>query len=97
MFKKGVLFVWVEERFYSIETVDVRTENVICGIRKHLWKHYFNTRKSILIFMTFKNNNWTKVLAMLEKVVQIIWVEDRRDSIRTKECSIGNALCGIQK
>ena len=47
--------------------------------------------------MTFKNDNWTKVLKMLEKVVQIIWVEDRRDSIRIKDCSIGNALYGIGK
>ena len=47
--------------------------------------------------MTYKNDNWTKVLTMLEKVVQIILVKDRRDSIRTKDSSIGNALCGIQK
>ena len=38
--------------------------------------------------MTFKNDSWTNVLTMLEKVVQIIWVEDRSDSIRTKTVAL---------
>ena len=33
--------------------------------------HYFNTSKSILIFMPSTNNNQTKVLTMLEKAVDI--------------------------
>ena len=36
MFEKVVLIVLVEERLDSIQTVDVRTGNVFCGIRKHL-------------------------------------------------------------
>ena len=34
---------------------------------------------------------------MLEKVVEIFSVEERFDSIRTVDCSIGIALCGIRK
>ena len=34
---------------------------------------------------------------MLEKVVQIVSVEERIDSIRTEDCSIGNAFCGIRR
>ena len=38
-----------------------------------------------------------KFLAMLEKVVDIVLVEERLDSIRTVDCSIRNALSGIRK
>ena len=41
MFEKVVLIVWVEERLDSIQTVDGNTGNVICGIRKKLWKTLF--------------------------------------------------------
>ena len=34
---------------------------------------------------------------MLEEVHVIIWVEERRDSISTVDCSNGNVLCGICK
>ena len=34
---------------------------------------------------------------MLEEVHVIIWVEERRDSISTVDCSNGNVLCGIRK
>ena len=34
---------------------------------------------------------------MLVKVVQIFRVEERLDSIRTVNCSIGNVLCGMRK
>ena len=34
---------------------------------------------------------------MLEEVHVIIWVEERRDSISTVDCSNGNVLCGIGK
>ena len=36
MFEKVVLIFLIEERRYSIQTVDGRTGNVIGGIRKHL-------------------------------------------------------------
>ena len=36
MFEKVVLIVKVEEQLDSFQTVDGRTGNVICGIRKHL-------------------------------------------------------------
>ena len=41
MFVKIVLMVLVEERLDSIQTVDGRTGNVICGIRKHVWTTLF--------------------------------------------------------
>ena len=34
---------------------------------------------------------------MLENVHIIIWVEERRDSISTVDCTNGNVLCGIRK
>ena len=34
---------------------------------------------------------------MLEKVVVIVWVEERLDSISTVECSNRNVFCGIRK
>ena len=34
---------------------------------------------------------------MLEEVHVIVWVEERRDSILTVDCSNGNVLCGIGK
>ena len=34
---------------------------------------------------------------MLEKVVVIVWVEERLDSVSTVDCSYGNVLCGIRK
>ena len=34
---------------------------------------------------------------MLEEVVDIIWVEERLDSISTVDCSNGNVLCWIPK
>ena len=57
MFEKVVLIVWVEERLDSIQTLEGRTGNVIRGIRKHLWTTLFYTSKSIIIFMTLKNDN----------------------------------------
>ena len=47
--------------------------------------------------MPFTNDNYTKVLPMLEKVVDIVLVEEQLDSIRTVDCSIGNALWQIRK
>ena len=34
---------------------------------------------------------------MLEKVVVIIWAEERLYSIWTLDCSLGNVVCGIRK
>ena len=34
---------------------------------------------------------------MLEEVHVIVWVEERRDSILTVDCSNGNVPCGIRK
>ena len=34
---------------------------------------------------------------MLEEVVDIVWVEERLDSISTVDGSVGNVLCGIRK
>ena len=44
-----VVIVWVEERLGSIWTVDCSNGNVLCGIRKKLWKTIFSTSKSMLI------------------------------------------------
>ena len=41
--------LWVEERHDSILTVDGSVGNVLCGIRKNLWKTVFCTNKSIVI------------------------------------------------
>ena len=43
------VIVWVEERLYSISTVDGSVGNVLCGIRKKLWASVFCTSKSIVI------------------------------------------------
>ena len=34
---------------------------------------------------------------MLEKLVVIVWVEERLDSISIVDGSVGNVLCGIRK
>ena len=49
MLEEVVVIVWVEERVYSISTVDCSNGNVLCGIRKKLWTTVFCTSKSIVI------------------------------------------------
>ena len=49
MLEEVVIIVWVEERLYSIWTVDCSSVNVLCGIRKKLWTTVFCTSKSIVI------------------------------------------------
>ena len=49
MLKEVVVIVWVEERLYSIWTLEYSNGNVLCGIRKKLWTTTFSTRKSIVI------------------------------------------------
>ena len=97
MLKEVVVIVWVEERLDSIWTLECSNRNVLCGIRKKLWRTAFCTRKSILISEASTNGIEAKVLTMLEKVVVIVWVEERLDSIWTLEYSNGNVLCGIRK
>ena len=49
MLEEVVVIVWVEERLYSISTVDGSVGNVVCGMRKNLWTTVFCTSKSIVI------------------------------------------------
>ena len=97
MSKEVVVIVWVEERLDSICTLECSNGNILCGIRKKLWKTAFSTRKSTLISEASTNGIQAKVLTMLEEVVVIVWVEERLDSIWTLECSNRNVLCGIRK
>ena len=97
MLEEDVVIVWVEERLYSILTVDCSNGNELCRIRKKLWTTVFSNSKAILISDASTNGIWTKVSTMLEEVVVIFWVEERLDSICTVDCSNGNVLCGIRK
>ena len=97
MLEEVVVNVWLEERLVSIRTVDSSNGNVLCGIRKKLWKTVLCTSKSIVISEASTNGVWTKNLTMLEEVVVIVWVEDQLDSIWTVDCSNENVLCGIRK
>ena len=49
MLEQVVVIVLVEDPLDSIWTVDCSNENVLCGIRKKLWKTVLCTSKSILI------------------------------------------------
>ena len=49
MLEEVVVIVWVEERLYSIWTLEWNNGNVLCGIGKKLWTTAFTTRKSIVI------------------------------------------------
>ena len=49
MLEEVVFIVLVEERLYSIWTVDSTNENILCGICKNLWTTVFCTSKSIVI------------------------------------------------
>ena len=49
MLEEVVVIVWVEERLYSIWTVDCSNGNVLCGLRKKLWTTVYCTTKSIVI------------------------------------------------
>ena len=97
MQKQVVVIVWVEERLYSIWTVDCSSGNVLCGTRKKLWTIVFWTSKLIPISEASLNGIYTNVSTMLEEVVVIFWVEERLDSIWTVDCSRVNVLCVIQK
>ena len=49
MLEEVVVSVWVEDQLDCICTVDCSNGNVLCGIRKKLWKTVLCTSKSILI------------------------------------------------
>ena len=49
MLEENDVIVWVEERLYSIWTVDGSVGNVLCEICKKLWTSVFCTSKSIVI------------------------------------------------
>ena len=49
MLGEVVIIVWVEERHYSIWTVDCSVGNVLYGTRKKLWTKVFSSSKSIVI------------------------------------------------
>ena len=49
MLEEVVVIIWVEDQLDSIWTVDCSNGNVLCGIRKKLWKTVLSSSKSILI------------------------------------------------
>ena len=49
MLEEVVVIVWVEDQLDSIWTVDCSNGNVLCGIRKKLWKTVLCSSKLILI------------------------------------------------
>ena len=55
MLEEVVVILYVEERLYSIWTVDGSVGNVLYGIRKKLWTTVFCTSKSIVISEAFTN------------------------------------------
>ena len=56
MLEEVVVIVWVEERLYSIWTLEWNNGNVLCGIGKKLWTTAFTTSKSIVISEASKNS-----------------------------------------
>ena len=97
MLEEVHVIVAVEERLDSISTVDGSVGNVVCGIRKKLRTTVFFTSKSMPISEIYTNSIQKKVFRMLEEVHVIVWVEERRDSILTVDCSNGKVLCRIGK
>ena len=55
MLEQVVVIVFVEDPLDCIWNVDCSSENVLCGIRKKLWKTVLCTSKSILISEVFKS------------------------------------------
>ena len=97
MLEDVVVIVWVEERLDSFSTVDGIVGNVLSGIRKNLWTTVFCTSKSIVISEAATNAILTKVSTMLEDVVDIVWVEERLDSISSVNGIVRNVFSGIRK
>ena len=48
MLEEVVVIFWIKERLGSISTDDGSVGNVLCGIRKKLWRTIFSTSKSIV-------------------------------------------------
>ena len=97
MLEEVVVIVWVEERLHSIWTVDCSNGNVLCGMRKKLWRTVFCTSNSILISEPSTNGILTKASTILEEVIFIVWVDERLHSFWTVDCRNGNVLCRIRK
>ena len=55
MLGEVVVNVWLEERLVSIRTLDSSSGNVLCGIRKKLWKTVLCTSKTSLTSEGFIN------------------------------------------
>ena len=55
MLEENDVIVWVEKRLDYISTVDGSVRNVLCVIRKKLWKTVFSTSKSIVISEASRN------------------------------------------
>ena len=49
MLEEVVIIVWVEERLYSIWTVEFSVGNILCGTGKKLWTTVFCSSKTIVI------------------------------------------------
>ena len=95
MIEEVVVIVWVEERLYSIWTLEYSNGNVLCGIRKKLWTTAFCTRKSILISEAAIRAIQAKVSTILEEVVVIVSVEERLDSMTTTSSNIVETFAWI--
>ena len=55
MLEEVVVILYVEERPYSIWTLDGSVGKVLCGIRKKLWTTVFCNSKLIVISEAFTN------------------------------------------
>ena len=56
MLQEDDVIVWVEERIYSISTMDVSVGNVLYEIREKLWTTVFSTvnQSSFLMILQIK-------------------------------------------
>ena len=72
MLEKVVKIVWEKKDSFPFELWTVALESGFAESPRNCLLHYFNTSKSFLIFMPSTNDNYTKVLIMLEKVIEIV-------------------------
>ena len=72
MLEKVVKIVWEKNDLFPFELWTVALESDFAESPRNCVLHYFNTSISILIFMPSSNDNYTKVLIILEKVVEIV-------------------------
>ena len=97
MLEEVVVNVLLEERLVSIWTVDSSNGNVLCEIRKKVWKTVLCTSKSIVISDASTYGVYTKNSTMLGDVVVNVWLEEGLVPIWTVDSSNGNVLYGIRK